>query len=216
MTDTAFTDLIDEVQLFTESVPRATIVQFIRRACITLCRNSRVWKLSGSDGLVAGENDICVEGWFNAPGSTERQLLVIEELRYDGSPLTRYTEKQLKALNTSFGSVSAYYQTSLHMVQLLSVPDAFYENDDFIDWTISVMPSETATGMDEVLVQRYREGIVAGAVGMLFGMPRKTWSSPQFAPQYMAVFAKTISDAQLDANQEFARRIPRVVRYGGI
>ena len=36
MTTTLYEALVDEVQLYTESVPRATIIQFVRKACITL------------------------------------------------------------------------------------------------------------------------------------------------------------------------------------
>ena len=216
MTTTLYSELVDEVQLFTESVPRATIIQFVRRACIALCKQSRVWKLRGSEGLVPGEDDICVESWFNDAGSTERQLMGIEELRYDGKPLTRRTEKQLKDMGNPFSGICAFYQSSLHIVQLLNVPDAFYENDDFIEYNISVAPSETSTGMDTDLLNRYRGGITAGAVGMLFAMPRKTWSNPQFSGQYMASFGAAITQATTDAKQEFGQRIIRVVRYGGI
>jgi hypothetical protein len=213
---TLFTDLIDEVQLYTESVPRSTLEQFIRRSAITLCRQSRVWKDTGDEVLVPGEDDICIDTWVNGPGSTERQLLFIEEIRYDGKPLSHKTEKQLDDITDRFTGVCAYYQPALHIISLLNTPDSFDQNPDSISYTISVAPSPTAVGMDAEILNRYRDGIVSGAVGLLFGMPKKTWSNPQYSGQYMAQFAASIADATTDANQEFSRRIARTVRYGGI
>jgi hypothetical protein len=216
MSTTLFDTFVDEVQLYTESVPRATITHIVRKACITLCRETRVWKLNGSETLVVGEDDLCIDNWVNDPGTSEREMIGIEELRYDGKPLTRKTEKQLQDLSNRYGSVCAYYQKSLMAVTLLNVPDDFAEQDDFIDYMVSVTPSQTATGMDSVLLARYHDGIVAGAVGMLFAMPKKTWSNPTFANTYLGQFAATVANAQTDANQEFSRRVPRVVKYGGI
>jgi hypothetical protein len=216
MSTTLFETLVDEVQLYTESVPRATIMHIVRKVCITLCRETRVWKISSSETLVAGEDDVCLDNWVNDPGTSERELIGVEELRYEGKPLTRKTEKQLSDLSDRYGTVCAYYQQALMAVTLLNVPDSFSDNDDFIDYMISVTPSQTATGMDGDLLARYHEGIVAGAVGTLFAMPRKTWSNPTFANQYMGQFAATLANARTDANQEFSRRVPRVVKYGGI
>jgi hypothetical protein len=216
MSTTLYTDLVDEVQLFTESVPRATIIEFVRRACITLCRQSRVWRIAGTETLVPGEDDVCIRNWVNEPGTDEKKMMVIEELRYDGKPLGRRTAKQISDLSDRLGSVQGFYQSDLHIVNLVSVPDAFYENDDFIEYSISVVPSEASTGMDTDLLDRYRHGIVAGAVGRLFAMPKKTWSNPEFAEQYLQQFAASVQEATTDAQQEFGRRIPRVVKYGGI
>lgn len=216
MSTTLYTSLIDEVQLYTESVPRATLEQFIRRACIMLCRESRVWKSSGTETLIPGEDDLCIDNWVNAPGSSERQLLGVEEIRYDGKPLGRKTEKQVSDLTDRYGTVCAFYQPALHEIKLLNVPDSFADTDDFVTYNVSVAPSSTSVGMDSTIIERYRDGIISGAVGLLFGIPRKTWSNPMFAQQYMMAFAASIADATTDANQEFSRRVPRTVRYGGI
>jgi hypothetical protein len=216
MSTTLFETFVDEVQLFTESVPRATIMHFVRKGCITLCRETRVWKESGSETLVAGEDDVCLDNWINDPGTSEREMIGIEELRYEGKPLTHKTEKQMLDLSDRFGSICAYIQPSLMNITLLNVPDDFVENDDFVDYMVSLAPSQTATGMDSDLLARYHEGIVAGAVGMLFAMPKKTWSNPTFANQYLGQFSQTVARALTDANQEFSRRVPRVVKYGGI
>jgi hypothetical protein len=175
-----------------------------------------VWKESGSETLVVGEDDVCMDNWVNDPGTSERELIVVEEIRYEGRPLTHKTEKQLLDMSERYGSICAYIQRSLMNITLLNVPDAFNETDDFIDYMISLTPSQTATGMDTDLLARYHEGIVAGAVGMLFAMPRKTWSNPTFSNQYLGQFSQTVAKATTDANQEFSRRVPRVVKYGGI
>lgn len=216
MSTTLYEAVIDEVQLHTESVPRATIVQFVRRAAITLCRESRVWKLDGTEELVEGEDDICINEWVNEPGSTERELLLIDELRYEGKPLNRKTSKQILDLSDRYGRICAYYQPNVSTVTLLNTPDDFSDNDSFIDWRVTVIPSPSSSGMDSELFSRYRDGIVYGAVGMLFSMPRKTWSSPDFAAQYISVFGRSVAEAKTDAGQEFSRRVVRVVQYGGI
>jgi hypothetical protein len=143
-------------------------------------------------------------------------LLGVEELRYDGKPLGRKTEKQVADLTDRYGSVCAFYQPALNSIKLLNVPDAFTEIDDYITYSIAVAPSSASTGMDSTIIERYRDGIISGAVGLLFGIPRKTWSSPMFAQQYMMAFAASIAAATTDSNQEFSRRVPRTMRYGGI
>ena len=216
MSTTLYSDLSDEVQLHTESVPRATIDLFVRRACIQLCRQSRIWKLQGQETLVPGEDDVCIDSWINDAGSTEKSMITIEELRYEGVPLRRYTEKQIKDLTDEFSKPCGFYQPNLSYITVTNVPDAFYENDDYIEYTVSVAPSSSSTGMDSDIMERYRDGIIYGTVGMLFAVPRKTWTNQASAAYYMAEFARYIAEATTDANQEFARRIPRVVKYGGI
>jgi hypothetical protein len=81
---------------------------------------------------------------------------------------------------------------------------------------VAVKPLLTATTVDDVVLNKYDELLIHGALGRLYALPRKPWTDLQLASYHTAQFTLGIPAARTEAAEEFQTGIPRKVKYGGL
>jgi hypothetical protein len=81
---------------------------------------------------------------------------------------------------------------------------------------VAVKPTLAAITLDDVLVNKYRESLISGALGLLFMLPRKPWTDTRMAGFHTASFEGAMPPARAEAADEFQTGVPRKVKYGGL
>lgn len=85
--------------------------------------------------------------------------------------------------------------------------------DEAGDLTVQLVlaPTLTADEMEESVLQRYREGIIAGALSRLCAVPNQTFSNSAALPLYSQVFAAAVHEGRSEAHTGYTSA-PMMVR----
>jgi len=78
---------------------------------------------------------------------------------------------------------------------LVPMPQTAYTNS--IKMTLSIKPTRTSTGMEQWVIDKYREEIAHGAKAKLFALPQKPWSNSDEARFHQAMFETGIRNASV-------------------
>lgn len=76
---------------------------------------------------------------------------------------------------------------------LVPMPDTSYPNS--IQMTLSLKPTRAATGMEQWVMDKYRDELASGALSRLLIMLQKPWSNPQLGEFYKQRFETGINNA---------------------
>lgn len=82
------------------------------------------------------------------------------------------------------GIPTHYATEEFSSLKFYPVPDADAEAEASCIVFLALCPTNTATGLDQDVFSRYREGIVDGAAARLMAQPDKPWSNPQLSSYY--------------------------------
>lgn len=64
---------------------------------------------------------------------------------------------------------------------------------------VSYAPNETAAAIPDVVFHLYREDIACGAKARLFAKPKKPWTDPSMAAEYMRAYTRAVDAATVKA-----------------
>jgi hypothetical protein len=81
---------------------------------------------------------------------------------------------------------------------------------------VAVKPLLTATTLDDLLVNKFSEDLIHGALGQLYLIPRKPWTDLNLGQYHQALFSESFAGARTAAAEEFETGVPRKVKYGGL
>lgn len=95
---------------------------------------------------------------------------------------------------------AAWAEPETAVFKVYPVPDR--DLDAMFTVTASYSPTDTATQLDDVLLQRWRRGVVAGALAYLQMMPGQPFTAPTFArhrDQFETEIGRAIAEARKGA-----------------
>lgn len=181
----------------------------IRRAAIRLCEDSTIWRedLAPAD-IVVGEDDYTI-----TPPSGTRVVSLISVM-INKVPIATYTEEELDVIdygwrNGTDGTPFAYIIPEPNRFKFNRKPDTAYVGGLVV--RVALKPTETATGVDDILFNDWRECIRNGALHYLMEMKGKPWSDPVEAKRYGFTFNSQIQRATARITQGRHRKPVRAV-----
>ena len=198
MATTAFSDLVPEVVVHAPGCSEPLAEHYIRLAAIDLCKRSAIWE----ETLVTVDVDATDFPYTLTPTDAETRIDRVKEVFFDGLRMTPWSQVEAKDTLTDWrdleGTPSVYLVNVRNELEL--VPFAT-DVTGALDVTMSVVPTWDATGMDSYILERYRDGLVAGAVARLCAIPGQMFTNTEFADHYGGLFRAAVSLATLDANK---------------
>lgn len=172
-------DVIPEIMTDVPGCPEPLVEAKVRNAAILFCRESRAWKERLED-IYPVEGQV----YYQLELPEEAQLSILASARqYPYTNPERYNE--LGARMTNLGT--------------LQFDQAPVVADGPIEVMAILQPTKDATGMPDRLGQIYERALIHGALGRLFEMPGRDWSSPSFAEYHWKQFRDVVADAKVRA-----------------
>jgi len=213
----AITDLVPDVRAEIPDIPSFVAERQLLRAARIFCQETRAWRVNIEVSVTETVARTILTSLL--PTGTELVDIISVKNTSGGEPLTPRTFSWLDENLTDWRSETdlnaAYYvldgNNTMRLVPTPSATTAY-----LYDARIAVKPLLSATTLDDVLVNKYDELIIHGALGKLYVMPRKTWTDDARAAYHTGLFNAGIPAAKTEAADEFQTGVPRKVKYGGI
>lgn len=214
---TAISTLTPDVRVYIPEVPSFVVQRHLLRSVREFCEETRAWRVSGTLSTVAGTATISLSSLL--PTTTELVDIISMKNSQGGAPLVPRTFKWLDENITNWRSDSNdtanyYVLESNNTIRLTPTPASTVSGAYYT--RIAVKPTISATTLDDVLVNKFRETIISGALGLLLMIPRKPWTDAKMAAYHTAKFESAMAAAKTEAAEEFQTGIPRKVKYGGL
>lgn len=192
-----YPDVVPEVP----GCPNPTIDHALRRAAQRFMADTLAWR----EWLAA----ITTNGEFEQFVSADKSTLVVHLLRatLDGNEIVVYTPDDMPTdwREGAAGFDIGIFSTNADAVQLVPVQDAGLE----LAIEAVLKPSNTATGVQDNIFDRYVQAIAAGAKADLLAKP-SDWSNPQLAGYYAGQFQTDIDNVAAEVRSGFSRAPLRV------
>ena len=166
-----------------------------------LCRESRVLREAQSIPVIAGTDQYTITPVTAGAFAVEVLFARID----DAEPLELITPDLLNRIVTTTSDPIYIEQVSSGMVRLH--PEPSLPGSMALTVVLSVLPAATTV---PALLDRWRDGIVGGALARLMAMPNQPWANPQSATGYRQVFSQAVDSATTYATLGGARATLRV------
>ena len=145
--------ILPAVMVHASAAPKSLAREQVRRAARDFCDKTRIWREPGSEWAHQGVTRYEVR----APDGAV--LASVPEASLDGGAL----------------SPGQDYRVMSGVIVLTDDPRSARTLEYIATW----MPSLSAKGMPEPILDRWSDAIAHGAVARLMEMPGKTWTSPE-------------------------------------
>lgn len=205
---TDFSTLVPDVALHAPGCSQPMALHYLRVAAVELCRRSSVWEEPLAQASVTGLDF----PYTLAPTDPGTRISRVKEVFLDGIRLTPWTRAESLTTTPDWREVVGYPTAYLvdKDFNLRVVPALSDSSTAALDVTLALVPTWTAESLDDVLVDLYREGLVAGAVSRLCAIPGQSFTNLDLAAAFGALFRVAIGTAISDANQGFTSANSRV------
>ncbi len=215
MADVQFIELEPQVLATLPACPTPTIVRELRNAARELCERAECLRCSIENepvlqGITEVEFDLA-EGYTLVRPIT----LNVGDVTLEATSET-LLDKDSWNWRDDVGSPVRYMRSTetLNAIKLYPIPD-----QDYIDaplrGEVAIKPSRSATGMDEIILDRFETAIVSGALARLLIVSNTPWYNPQQAAYHRGLFEDAIDDAKTYGNGGDLPKVRKVV-YGGL
>lgn len=174
--------------------PEITMEIAVRDAVIEFCRRTYVWQ-DQLDQIktVSGVNTYDLE----LPNGTicENILDVIMDdvrlapVKFRDLPVNR---------DTATGKSVVYSLLFGDQIRLYPTPS----DSGVMNLTAALTPSNSATGIDSTIFERYKEVIAHGAKHRLMNVPSKSWSNPALGQYHMTQFMRGVHEARVRTDND--------------
>ena len=195
------TDFLSRVMPSVMGCPIPLAEMAIRDAADELCRESRVLREAQSIPVVSGSNEYEVDTSTDGTFAVEVAFARIG----DDDPLELITPDLLNRIVTTTSAPRYIEQVSSSLVRLYPTPTL--DGDLAITVVLSVLPSSASVPS---ALDRWRDGIVGGALARLMNMPGQPWSNPQMVAGYRGAFNLAVDSATTFATLGGAKATLRV------
>lgn len=181
--------------------PKPLIIEAIRQTAIRFCRESGFWRKE-LDGFYTIATDYECE--LEPPvDSTIADVLLI---KVGSNELCPKTQDDLEGMysdwRTTSGSPRYFFLRDTKTAVFVPVPDSQYP----VRVLVTLKPTQTAHGVDEIIFEEYKEEIKHGAIAHLAQMPDKDWTNPNKAAFSLAQFEAGIDKAKNRAEHGYNKR----------
>ena len=173
----------------------------IRNACIEFCTDTLYWQ-ERLDPITIAAIDMPYS--IDTPSSAN--VAQVMSLTVDGAVVTPKSADWLD--NNYLGWATAtsdtpvfYYMPDPNNIVLVPAPTTTVD----VVMRVAYTPTRDATVVPITLHQYYLEGIAAGALMRLFGVPGQPWYSAALVEHYGRAFSAAITNGVIDANKSYDR-----------
>ncbi len=211
MISTLWSAFLPDVLPHVPNCPIPVAEHEIRRAAQHLLAGSRAWKVP-LEGITVEAGDSVVSV---LPEDPKQSLVRVEQVALDGRLLQAASVYEMPSLgggdwSAKTGSPIRYLQVAPHEIILWPTPDSVAN----ARVTLSVQPSDTASGIPSGFATMFREAIVAGAKARLMLMPGAPWENQAAGAVSAAIFSARLDSAHyLAATSYGAGRIAANPRW---
>lgn len=210
----AFSELEPEILAVAPACPTPTVTRALRTAARNLAERTNAFQVT-LDNVVVPRYSKSIS--LDVPTQTVLHKPV--SLRLNGKPIEPGSPALMDESDPdwrdSYDTPYMYWMATdeLDAIVLAPYPNSTLTNG--IKGQIAVKPSRTATGIDEVWMDRYQDAIVDGALGDLLMVRSAPWYDPQLGAVHKGFFESAMLDAKAygDGDNMYKRR---TVRYGGL
>jgi len=154
--------------------PESIALDAIRNACIRFCKDTRLIRETlPADDIISTVDD------YTMTASLNNDIVGIVHFLYDERELPGHTEEELDIIDNGWrtadpGEATAYMSISPNRFKLNRVPDETIVGGLIV--RIATRPTDTATEVNDILFNDWRETIKYGALSELLEIPEKLWS----------------------------------------
>jgi hypothetical protein len=212
-----FTALVPDIQVEIPEIPTFVAERQLVRALRELCEEARVWRISFTINTTADVPTILLSSYM--PLGTELVDIVSMKNSSGGEPLAPTTYIKMDKNHTDWrnesnSDASKYMLDTNNTIRLYPTPT------DTIDRKYNVRaaikPQLAVVDIDELVLNKYSEILISGALSRLYALPRKPWTDLQQSALHRAIFYSGFAAARTEAAEEFQTGVSRKVKYGGI
>jgi hypothetical protein len=189
--------------------PIPILERALRNATINLCSQSQRLKYEMPAFLtVSGTNEYPL-----SPGIGYETITILDG-SINGFPIDPFRRDELVRIinwQSEQGRPSRYLMNEdTETVRLWKIPDAAYT----VLLTLAIKPNNDATGIEEWFGERFKDGIISGALSMLMAIPNKPWTNAQLAIFHDGKFKSEVIRASAEAERDATRAPLRTTKYG--
>jgi hypothetical protein len=207
MATALFSTLYDDVMPHAAGVTADMALDAIRKAAIELCKESRIWRYEHPDISVVADQSTYA---FVPPDDTK--VVEILDAWYENVWLDPMGTDDLARVNTRWQSWTAprpLYITQLDDDNVRLVPEPTTALASGLHILVALKPTNDATGMEEWILEDWREQIARGALARIYESPRKPYSDSGLARVKKAEFRQDCTDAYNAAMNGLTRSTSR-------
>jgi hypothetical protein len=210
----AFSQFYDDVLPEVPGCPVALAEKHIKNACIDFLTRTQIMRKTVSNldhPGGASPLDLTTTAFVT---STEKVVSVLG-VWFNNEPLDI---KSVEQMQEEWADWMERTGTPLYAVQegtaLWLVPSSAAVQTNTIRVRVSYSPNESATSLPDAAFEAYREQIAFGAKGRLLAIPKKPWTDPSIAGEYLRSYSRTIDALSIKAARGGARAPMRVPTRG--
>lgn len=195
----SISDFLPDVMIMCPGVPDILAENKIRESAIEFCKLSGYWQ-EDLDPVTTKANQPTYD--IETPADAViRHLLTV---KVDGSVIqpskTVELDRRREGWRTNTNRPSRYVHKNMREITLTPVPDDAYT----IDAYASLVPTNDATEIPDLLYDFQKEVIEAGAIFKLLMIPKKQWTDFGAGAAYRQQFYRGVKQARIDANKQYS------------
>lgn len=187
-----------EVAVAVPGCPNPMIDNALRNASRELLSHSKVYRAD-----LTTITTVADQPTYPLAYDSDTEVSVVLELR---STARAITEKTVEELNQFFGlwqddtgEPVHFFLSEPNTLRPYPIPDDAYD----LYPTVALIPSLTATGIEQEYADQYREEIAAGALARLLNVPNTPWRDKEAAKEKSDAFIKAKGEAAIDALRNY-------------
>jgi hypothetical protein len=210
-------DMVPDVRAEIPEIPGFVAERQLLRSIREFCAATQAWRVNVQISTTADVETIDIEALL--PTATELIDVISMKNVAGGQPVLPKTHAWLDENTTDWHTdtdlnAKYYIQQDLNELRLSPIPSVTTAFQ--YDVRLSVKPTLAATEASDILVSRYNEIFIHGALAKLYLLPRKPWSDTNLSAYHMSQFTGSFFRATAEAADEFQKGVARTVKYGGI
>jgi hypothetical protein len=195
-------DFLDDVMPELPGCTEFLAIDKLRFAAIEFCRKTLVSQETVDElDLDAGEPELTIP----TPNSSVR-VYKIMWIKSPHRTLVAAPKQPLTDRSRNWDTIGeadwpiSYVRLTNDTVQL--IPPPLVDKSAVITAHVACIPTKSASRLDEVLIDEYREAIAAGALSRLLNMAKEPWFDREAAKRNAFDFASEISNARATVNKD--------------
>lgn len=186
-------DFYSRITPWVVGCPEPTINQALVDAAVRFCEDSKVIH-QRTEPILTQAN----VSTYEVEVPTQQRVGTVLDVYCNGKPLRPLVGDARPNPSDRTGTPTHYYGVrtdSEFLVQLHPTPDAEYS----VQVDASFVPTRTATSLEDELLERWVEAIVAGTLSKLFSIPNQPFSDPGQSAAAAVAFAGLSMRARREA-----------------
>jgi hypothetical protein len=213
----AINTLVPDVRAAIPELTSSVAERQLLRAARIFCEDSRSWRVDITVSVTANVATVNLAGLL--PANTELVDIISVKNSGGGQPVAASTYIWLDQNTSNWRgetdlNAKWYILDGNNTIRFVPVPAE--TTASLYNIRVAVKPKLTATAVDDVVLNKYDETLVNGALGRLYLIPRKPWTDANLAQFHEGLFRAAIPAARSEAADEFQTGVRRKVKYGGI